>query len=30
MFGLQLRTLGDARFSSALANVAVQDGIKAQ
>jgi LPS-assembly protein len=30
MFGLQLRTLGDARFSSALANVAIQDGIKAQ
>ena len=29
-FGLQLRTLGDARISSALANVPVSDGIKPQ
>jgi LPS-assembly protein len=29
-FGLQLRTLGDARVSSALANVPVSDGIKSQ
>jgi LPS-assembly protein len=29
-FGLQLRTLGDARISSALANVPVSDGIKSQ
>jgi LPS-assembly protein len=30
MFGLQLRTLGDAKFSSALANVPIADGIKPQ
>jgi LPS-assembly protein len=29
-FGLQLRTLGDARVSSALTNVPVSDGIKSQ
>ncbi|MEA2758158.1 MAG: LPS-assembly protein [Methylobacteriaceae bacterium] len=29
-FGLQLRTLGDARISSTLANVPVSDGIKSQ
>jgi LPS-assembly protein len=29
-FGLQLRTLGDARVSSALANVPISDGIKPQ
>jgi LPS-assembly protein len=29
-FGLQLRTLGDARISSALANVPISDGIKSQ
>jgi LPS-assembly protein len=30
MVGLQLRTLGDTKFSSALASVPVSDGIKAQ
>jgi hypothetical protein len=30
MVGLQLRTLGDTKFSSALANVPISDGIKAQ
>jgi hypothetical protein len=30
MFALQLRTLGDARISSALANVPLSDGIKSQ